>query len=737
MQGWWRVLRGVKPYWKQVVISMICAIGVGMSYASGVAVLLPVMKIFVSPEGVHGWANRTVAEKRLNVEILDLFGTINRERKSDSAQSGLIITSANAKSGAPEQLWPNGAVEKRIIHVSAVVNGQNVESSKWFGAKDRPGMVDILAKADAGKDVLLDIEGRTDTAKNVKIALHDAPMYYRHFASLIELLPDDRTQSLIWVMSFFVILCILGSIFRYYQQYIGMTVANRVIMDLRRRMYDRVVQLPTSYFAQKGTSDLMSRLTQDTGTLTEGVSMALGKAVQEPIRALGAFVLALVIDWRMCLLVVLSMPVLGLIIRKFSKRMRRASRGALESWSMMLAIINETLIGVRVVKAYSGEGFERRRFARINKKLLREQMRLNHYGSLSRPTIETLAVIVSCPPMILAAHFVLANQIDREAFFVLLASLVAMLEPMRKLSDVNSKVQQSNAAATRVFEVIDLEPEPNHDHSLPHLAPHRTSIEFRDVTFNYPGHEEIVLNNVNLTVPYGTNVAVVGGNGSGKTTLLTLLSRLYVPTSGQVLVDGVDVGTVSLRSLRKQIGLVTQDTLLFADTVFNNIAYGTRHATREQVLDAARRAFADEFITTVLPEGYDTRVGEHGVRLSGGQKQRIAIARAILHEPSILILDEAMSQIDADSEVKITTALREFTKNRTTFTIAHRFMTVINADMICCLDAGRVAGIGTHAQLLDGCPAYKKLYENQFRDFSADPEVISITESETVAAVQS
>jgi ABC-type multidrug transport system fused ATPase/permease subunit len=326
-------------------------------------------------------------------------------------------------------------------------------------------------------------------------------------------------------------------------------------------------------------------------------------------------------------------------------------------------------------------------------------------------------VILSCIPITIAASWVLADPpiVKQETALTLLLLFGAMLEPMRKLSDVNAKVQQTNAAATRVFEIIDTDKEPNTSYALPKLPRHKSTIEFRDIVFSYPGHEEVVLNHVSAFVKAGQNVAVVGGNGSGKTTLLHLLPRLYVPTSGQVLIDGIDTGSVSVRSVRKQIGLVTQDTLLFADTIYNNIAYGTRHATREQVMDASRRAYADEFITT-FPEGYETRVGEHGVRLSGGQKQRLAIARAILRDPAILVLDEAMSQIDSDSEMKITLALREFTKGRTTFMIAHRFQSVISADMIICLEKGEVAGIGTHGQLMESCPTYRKLYEIQFHE---------------------
>jgi len=365
----------------------------------------------------------------------------------------------------------------------------------------------------------------------------------------------------------------------------------------------------------------------------------------------------------------------------------------------------------------------------VTKKLYKEQRKLNHYNALSRPVIETLAVIITAIPMMFAAKWVVDNTLKLDELVTLLLLLGAMLEPMRKLADVNSRVQQSNAAATRVFEIIDMDREANSSHSLPKLARHAKSIEFREITFSYPGHEEVVLRDVSVKIKAGQTVAVVGGNGSGKTTLLQMLPRLYVPVQGQILVDGVDTSTVSLRSLRKQIGLVTQDTLLFADTIYNNIAYSTRHATRDQVLDAAKRAFVDEFVQA-FPEGYETRVGEHGVRLSGGQKQRIAIARAILRNPSILILDEAMSQIDSDSEKKITMALREITKDRTVLMIAHRFQTVISSDMIVCLDRGEVAGIGTHSQLLESCAAYRKLYENQFKEAA---ELAPTAESEAAA----
>jgi ABC-type multidrug transport system fused ATPase/permease subunit len=707
MQAWWRVLRGVAPYKFIVIISMLCALGVGLSYASGVAVMLPVLKVFISTEGIHGWADRSAAQDRLHVAFWDRDENVKRNR------SGLVIDSARVDKGADPRLDPASQNPKQAFMTITNVS----DGAMSAGVDNWPAMMRIISRAPSGATLTMRVEPDKGGAilEHIQVPAGMPSLHEQALLRVTDWLPQDQFKSLERLVFFFIILCVVGSTFRYYQQFLGMLVAFRVISDLRRKMYDRMVQLPTSYFAQKGTSDVMSRLTQDTNTLTNGVSMAFGKAIQEPVKAVFSFGLAIWLDWRLTLMIVVSTPVLAFIIRKFSKRMRKAGRRALENWSSMLGVINETLIGARVVKAYSAEGFERRRFARVNKKLVKEQTRLAHYGSLSRPVIETLSIIVTSIPMLIAAHWVLQDKIKPDVFFTVLVCFAAMLEPLRKLSDVNAQVQQSNVAATRVFEIIDTETEPNHDHTMPKLARHSRSVEFRNIQFKYPGHDEMVLKNINLIIAHGRNVAIVGGNGSGKSTLLNLVPRLYWPTSGEVLIDGVDISTVSLRSLRKQIGLVTQDTLLFADTIYHNIAYGSRHSTREQIIDASRRAFADEFISK-FPQGYDTRVGEHGVRLSGGQKQRIAIARAILHDPAILILDEAMSQVDSDSEMKISQALREFTQDRTVLMIAHRFQTVISADMIIVLDHGYVAGVGTHAQLIDTCTPYRKLYENQFKE---------------------
>jgi len=703
MQALWRVLKGVWPYRVAAIVGFLCALGVGLSYAGGIATLLPVMKIFISTEGVHGWANQTAVQQRLHLKILNLSTSVQENALA------VVIAQTTAQTPKPLRSLKTG---DRIISV-ALLNAQgNIlrQSPHW------QSMLAMLAASPARQPVRLSLSTNNGAAlPPIQFTLPGQPRYMRYFVAIVAAMPQSPLLSLVWVIAVFIILCIVGSIFRYYQQYLSMTIAARVVINLRRRMYNKIVQLPASYLAQNGTSDLTSRLTQDTGSLSEGVATLLGKTVLEPAKAIGVAIVALWIDWRLCLGTVLVMPIIAIIIRKFAKHMRKASRRGLEQWSGMLTIMSETLAGLRIVKAYSGEGYERRRFTQANRLLYRQQKKMSHYSAMSRPTVETVAIILGSIPILIAAKFVLQNSINKDSFFFLMACFAAIFEPLRKLADVNAKLQQANAAATRIFEIIDAPSEPNYSHQLPHLPRHRQSINFDQISFSYPGHQTQVLTDISFTIQFGQMAAIVGSNGSGKTTLMSLLPRLYTPASGRIIIDSVDTAEVSLASLRKQIGLVTQETFLFADTIYNNIAYGRRHATRDQVLAASVKSFADDFIRS-FPDGYDTIVGQGGIRLSGGQRQRIAIARAILRDPTMLIFDEAMSQIDTESEFKIAMALKEFMKDRTSFVIAHRFSTIVSADVIICMDAGKIVGMGKHHELLTTCETYRQLYNTQFRE---------------------
>jgi ABC-type multidrug transport system fused ATPase/permease subunit len=372
--------------------------------------------------------------------------------------------------------------------------------------------------------------------------------------------------------------------------------------------------------------------------------------------------------------------------------------------------------GLKVVKVYNQQDYERASFKTINRRLLGQLLKIAKVNAATTPTLEVFGMVGGALALIVGVHWITEgatteNRIEGPDFFLLLVLLGAAAESVRKASGIWNRIQEANAAAERVFAVMDA-PVESESADAAALERVKDKIEFVDVAFTYPGERSQVLKGVNLTVQAGHNVAIVGPNGSGKTTLANLVPRLYDPDSGRILVDGNDIRNASLASLRSQIAMVTQNIVTFNDTIRANIAYGKADARAEEIEEAAKRAYAHEF-TSTLPQGYDTVIGEQGTGLSGGQLQRIVIARAILKDPAILIFDEATSQVDADSEAKIHNAIEEIMRNRTTFIIAHRFSTVISADVIVVMDDGRIVAQGQHEDLMESCRLYQSLYETQ------------------------
>ena len=717
MKPFWRLMRGAWPYRWQIVFSFLCAIGVSLSYASGVATLYPVMKIFMGAEGVHGWRDQTIAQQRLHIQTLGLTASARKGKLAIS------ILGVGAKAQTPLHSIQIGDQIRSVRIVSPT--GQVLGSAdSWLK------MMSLLADAKPGSTAQLTVTANDGSVpRTLSATLPPLKWSTQLWASAVKLMPQRRIWSLFWVVLVFIGLCIVGSTFRYLQSFISGVVANKIIIDLRRRLFNHILDLPLSYTANQGTHDLISRVNVDTTFVAGGLGTVLGKAILEPTKSLGVAILAVMVDWQMFLAMLLILPAMGVVIRKYGKKMMNTGSVQLQGWSAVVGISSEALESMRVVKAYSGAGYERRRFAKANRDLFKAARRLVHYSALSRPLFETMSIILVSIPLMWAAELTFHHVIGRDEFFLMLACLIAIFEPLRKLNDINSQVQIANSAAQRCFQIIDLPKEPNLSPNLARLPRHKQAVQFEDISFKYPGHDEWVLQDINMTIPGGQVVAVVGSNGSGKTTLLSLLPRLYVPTEGRILIDGVDTAGVTVNSLRRQIGLVTQETVLFSDTLYNNIAYGMRQASNEKIMQAAQRSYVDEFARD-LPQGYQTQVGQGGTRLSGGQRQRIALARAILRDPAILILDEAMSQVDSDSEAKIALALEDFMRDRTTFIIAHRFSTVMSADLVVCLDAGRIVGCGTHAELFTSCPPYRRLYETQLigqYPGSGDPQVVRDT----------
>ncbi|MCJ7544140.1 MAG: ATP-binding cassette domain-containing protein, partial [Phycisphaerae bacterium] len=623
-----------------------------------------------------------------------------------------------ARAGLKTRQWIVGLAAKAGASpptaTSAAPGETNLARTIAFAPTDQPVVLGIYDQL-------------TQQVTSVQVTLPPPPAAYGALRDLFGRIPEPHDQAerlplFQWLLGVVLVLTIIRATFTFIQEYLIGTAIWQGIMDLRCENYDTVLRLPTTFFSEKGVSDATSRFIQDTNVLARGQNTLLGKTLVEPAKAIGSLVLALTMSWPLTLMALVSGPPAFLLIRKFGKKMHRASRRSLESWSSMLAVLGETLQGIRVVKAYTMEAAERLRFFRVNRALLKQQRRMERLDAAGGPTVEAMGMVAGMLAAAAAGYLVFVGlglgdffyRMDRDQFLTWMVALFAMFDPVRKLAKVSMRFQEAEAAAQRIFELRDIPHEP-HVVDAPALARHRQSIEFRNVSFRYPSAAEDAVKHADFHIRAGQTVAIVGPNGSGKTTLVSLVPRLLTPASGQVLIDGVDIAGVSLKSLRSQIGLVTQDTVMFHATIGENIAYGKRRARREEVLAAAARAFVDEFVRQ-LPDGYDTMVGEHGATLSGGQKQRISIARAILRDPAILIFDEAMSQVDAESENRIHQALAEFAKGRTTLLVAHRFATVLAADHIVVMNAGAIIDSGTHGELLGRCELYRNLYQTQFID---------------------
>jgi ABC-type multidrug transport system fused ATPase/permease subunit len=550
----------------------------------------------------------------------------------------------------------------------------------------------------------------------------------------IEALPTGAFTTVVWLICGLGVLTIFGGTANFLHAFVSLTIIQRTVANIRREAFHRVLRLPLKDVVVGGTSDKVSRIVGDTAILETGFNALISKVLAQVLKGVAAFIAAMVINWKLTIAALIVAPLLYAIIRKLGKRIRRASRSALQSQAGLYGAAVEALQGLRVVKVHTTERYEAGRFHRINKDVMRQMFRVRTARALASPVVEVLSIIVLGGLSLIAVRAIQQGRLTVDSFLLTLASLAAAGASLKPLTGLLNDIQTSSGAAVRIKELLDAQPEPGHDSALPRLPRHRESIEFKNLTFTYPGGRVPALNQVNVRIAHGQRIAVVGPNGSGKTTLLALVPRLFDPdpagnghlpatphpAPGAVLIDGQDIREYSIRSLRRQIGVVTQETVLFRGTIRANIAYGADDATQERIVLAAKRARAHDFIAA-MPQGYDTMVGEQGLTLSGGQRQRLAIARAILREPSILILDEATSMIDADSEAKIAEALAEFSVGRTCLIVAHRLSTVIDADRIIVMDAGRIVDDGTHAELMLRCQTYRLIAENQLVKEGAEP----------------
>ncbi len=487
----------------------------------------------------------------------------------------------------------------------------------------------------------------------------------------------------------------------------------RVIRNLRNRLFDHFIDQPLGFYSTRRTGDMISLVLNDVMMVNNALTTTFRPLIVEPLNIVVMLSLLFVIQWQLTLVSILVAPVTGFFIVKISQSLRRKARRTQIQLGEVTTRMTETFSGIRIVKAFNAERIESKRFYRETQKLLKLMFRQIRLQGANLPITEMLGVTMAVLLLYYGGLQVLQyHTITSEDFLRFITLLFAMFQPLRNLANVNVPIQTGVAAGERIFEMLDVEPE---IHDRPHpkiLSRFEDHIEYHNVSFQYPNSPIAAVNDIELSIKKGEIVALVGASGAGKTTLADLLPRFYDVTAGAITIDGIDIRDVSRISLRAQLGIVSQETILFNDTIHNNIAYAMDR-TRAEVIRTAKLAHAHEFIEA-MPEGYDSIIGERGTRLSGGQKQRLAIARALLKNPSILILDEATSALDTESERLVQKAIDRLMLDRTAIVIAHRLTTILNADKIVAMDQGRIVETGTHSQLLARDGLYKKLYQMQF-----------------------
>lgn len=509
-----------------------------------------------------------------------------------------------------------------------------------------------------------------------------------------------------------IVVFLLRGIFFYGQTYLMSYVAQKIIIDIRAAVYRHLQRLSLAYFESRRTGAIMSYITNDVGALQAALAQSVIDFVTEGTVLLGSVGFMLYIHWKLTLLTLITVPLVAQTINVFGKKLRTAGRILLERSADITAVLQESVLAVRVVKSFVREDYEIERFEKENYQNFRAQMKTAQLMATLTPVIEFLSAIGVTVIIWYGGREVINGFLTSGSLIAFLIYVVNLSNPVKRLSRVYGSIQGALAAAQRVFDVLDTEPEIKDAPDAVELPSVTGNVIFDDVNFEYkPG--EPALRNISLEAKPGQVVAIVGPSGAGKTTIANLIPRFYDPVNGKITIDGYDVRNVTLRSLRHQIGIVPQETMLFNGTVYENILYGDLDASREAVFEAARAANAHQFISE-MPLGYDTPIGERGTKLSGGQRQRIAIARAILKSPRVLILDEATSALDSESEALVQEALDKLMLGRTSFVIAHRLSTVQRADMILVMERGRITERGTHSQLIRSGGLYSKLYQVQF-----------------------
>lgn len=503
----------------------------------------------------------------------------------------------------------------------------------------------------------------------------------------------------------------------YLQAYFLSYVEQGIMKDMRNEAYVHLHKLPMSFFKNERVGNLISRITNDVNVIQTSISAAFLNLIREPLTIVVLIIMVISISWRLTLMAFVILPLSMLIIGYIGLILRKQSAVIQSKMADITSILQETISGVKIVKAFGKEEYENKKFLAETKNFFRLMLKITRIRNASSPITEFLSIVVGVVIIYYGGELVLEQKTLKAAEFLgFLFAIFQMMPPIKELSSVVNRIQESSAAGDRVFEIIDTDPVIFDIENPKLINSFSDTIEFRNVSFHYDDSPELILDNVNFKVKRGEIIALVGPSGGGKTTLVDLIPRFHDPTGGSILIDGVDIKEIKIENLRSMMGIVTQETFLFNESIKKNIAYGLGNYPEDKIFEASKTANAHNFICE-LPEGYETIIGERGVKISGGQRQRISIARALLKNPPIMIFDEATSALDNESELLVQEAIDRMMVNRTTFVIAHRLSTIRNASRIIVIDSGKIVQMGKHEELIEDVNGlYKKFYEMQFRD---------------------
>lgn len=529
----------------------------------------------------------------------------------------------------------------------------------------------------------------------------------------------EKNEQLLLVLPLAILaVAAVKALFSYGVGYLMAYVGNRVVADIRQELFQQLMRMPIGFHDSNTSGRLVSRIVNDVGLMANAASSVIKDMFQNALTFLAMVSVILYQDWKLAGISLIVIPLAGLTMVRVGKRLKKLAASGQAQMGDMSSTLQETFAGIRVVKAFGREDAEAERFQARNQAFLATTLKTNQVWSIGHSHMEVIGVISIAVIIWYGGYLVINGTMTPGAFFSFMAAMLLAYTPVRKLSGANNLIQQALAAAERVFDVLDMKTEQAQTQGMVPLAGIHRAIEFQGVSLRYESQKIPALTKVDLTIRPGEVIALVGSSGSGKTTLVSLLPRFYEPTTGRILIDGVPLDSYELQSLRAHIGIVSQEIVLFDDTIRNNIAFGRTGASQADIEQAAKLAYAHDFILRI-PDGYDALIGERGLKLSGGERQRLAIARALLRDPPLLILDEATSALDTESERIVQLALANLMKNRTTLVIAHRLSTIQNADRIVVLDRGTVVEIGSHEDLLRQGGVYRRLHAMQFQDVTS------------------